>query len=81
MNLLLNLLAAAGFLCLAAGASPPNIVLILADDLGWADTTPWLGFVNVLADPWIWSASINNWMYMPEESVTEGGSWAYVLGQ
>ncbi|MEX0331866.1 MAG: hypothetical protein AB3N64_10625 [Puniceicoccaceae bacterium] len=51
------------------------------DDLGWANTTPWLGFVNVLADPWIWSASINNWMYMPEEGVGEGGSWAYVLGQ
>jgi hypothetical protein len=49
------------------------------DELGWVDTLSWLGYLNVLADPWIWSASFNNWMYMPEGSVGEGGSWAYVI--
>ena len=50
-------------------------------ELGWADTTTWMGFVNVLAGDWIWSASLNNWIYMPEGSVGEGGSWGYVIGQ
>jgi hypothetical protein len=49
------------------------------DELGWADTTPWLGFVNVVGDPWIWSASLNNWMYLPEDSVSESGAWIYII--
>ena len=49
------------------------------DDLGWVDTGTWMGYLNTLADPWIWSASLNNWLYLPGDSVSTGGSWAYVL--
>lgn len=51
------------------------------DELGWVDTLTWMGYVNVLAGDWIWSASLNNWMYMPESIITESGSWTYVIGQ
>src|SRR5437016_912375 len=39
MKLSLMLLAAAALSFCAAGADRPNVVFILADDLGWSDTT------------------------------------------
>lgn len=49
------------------------------DEAGNADTGLWLGYVNVTDDPWVWSYSLNSWMYLPQELVTESGSWSYVM--
>jgi hypothetical protein len=49
------------------------------DEAGWVDTGNWLGFLNVGVDPWNWSASLNNWLYLPGDSVTQSGAWAYIL--
>lgn len=44
---------------------------------GNVDTGSFMGFLNVtLAAPWVWSFSLNNWLYIPD--VTEGGAWAFV---
>jgi hypothetical protein len=45
---------------------------------GWVDTTPWLGFLNVAQAPWIWSATLNKWLYIDEGAVTQGGGWVYI---
>jgi hypothetical protein len=49
------------------------------DGLGWVDTGSWLGFVNVAAGDYVWSASLNNWMYLPEVFVSPTGAWTYIL--
>jgi hypothetical protein len=38
-----------------------------------------MGFINVAADPWIWSYSLNQWLYIDKNSVTGSGSWAYAF--
>jgi hypothetical protein len=43
------------------------------DDQGWADTTPWLGWVNVTDDPWIWVINLGKYIYAGDDS-----GWAYV---
>ncbi|HSH09789.1 MAG TPA: hypothetical protein VK995_05340 [Oceanipulchritudo sp.] len=48
---------------------------------GYVDTGSWLGWVYVTDRPWIWVVSLNNYAFIPEEAVTTGGGWAYVLGQ
>lgn len=45
---------------------------------GDADTEGFIGWINVLQDPWIWSYSLSGWMYLPEGNVSESGGWAYV---
>jgi hypothetical protein len=47
---------------------------------GWVDTTPWMGYINVSAGDWVWSASLNKYLYLPEVFVSESGSWAYAPG-
>jgi hypothetical protein len=44
---------------------------------GWVDTGAWLGWVNVIESPWVWSVSINAYMYLPEEWITASGAYAY----
>lgn len=43
------------------------------DDQGWADTTPWLGWVNVTHDPWIWVVDLGKYIYVGDDS-----GWAYI---
>jgi hypothetical protein len=50
----------------------------IVDAAGNVDTTPWLGWVNVAAKPYIWSYTLNTYMYIDEGSITSGGSWVYV---
>jgi hypothetical protein len=45
---------------------------------GWVDTTPWLSWINVSAGDYIWSASLNKYIYLPESFVSEAGAWTYV---
>lgn len=48
---------------------------------GWVDTTPWLGWVNVSGGDWIYMVGFSKYVYLPENIVTESGSWGYVPGQ
>ncbi|MEX0325045.1 MAG: hypothetical protein AB3N33_03035 [Puniceicoccaceae bacterium] len=50
------------------------------DEQGWTDTTPWLGWINVSQGDYIWSISLNKYIYMPEGFVSESGAWSYVPG-
>ena len=44
---------------------------------GYVDTGAFLGWLNISADPWIWSLSLNKYIYLPEEFVAEAGAWSY----
>lgn len=48
-------------------------------DDGWANTGTWMGWVNVNDDPWILSASLDGWIFMPEGQDTTAGGWLYVF--
>jgi hypothetical protein len=43
------------------------------------DTGNFLRWINVSRGDFIWSYSINGWMYCPEASVTGSGAWVYIL--
>lgn len=47
------------------------------DENGWADTSGFMSWINVFHAPWVWSTALDRWLYMPEESVSESGGWAY----
>jgi hypothetical protein len=48
-------------------------------ETGDTNTGEWLGWINVSAEPWILSYSLNQWMYIDESAVSDSGSWAYVF--
>lgn len=48
------------------------------DESGNVDTGAWLGVVHVDAAPWIWSFSLDAWLYLPEDVIDESGSWSFV---
>jgi hypothetical protein len=50
--------------------------VIVADDI--VDTGDFIGFLNILFEPWVWSYSLNTYIYLPEEFVTETGAWTYI---
>lgn len=43
------------------------------DEQGNANTDTWMGFVNVLADPYVWSYALNKYLYVGDDS-----GWVYV---
>ena len=45
---------------------------------GYVDTGPWLKWLWVENDPWVWSVDLNHWLYCPGETVGEGGAWVYM---
>ena len=47
-------------------------------DGGDCNTGDWLGWVNVLTEPWIWSYTLNGWFYVEEGNIGAGGSWIYM---
>jgi hypothetical protein len=47
------------------------------DASGWINTEGWMGYLNVAAAPWVWSATLAKWLYMPEANVSESGAWVY----
>ena len=49
-----------------------------ANENGDVDTESFLGWVNVLSGDWIWSYSLGQYIYCPEEFVSVSGAWAYV---
>lgn len=50
------------------------------DELGWVDTGTWMGFLNVIAGDWVWSASLATYIYLPESLVSPSGAWTYIPG-
>jgi len=46
---------------------------------GFVDTGAWLGFLYVGDAPWVWSYSINNWLFMEEPEADSPGAWVYAL--
>ena len=48
-------------------------------DQGVVNTGPWLEYINLQAAPWVWSYSLSNWIYLPEDIVTDSGAWTYIL--
>lgn len=43
------------------------------DEVGWANTESWLGWVNVTHEPWVISASLDRYIYLPDDS-----GWVYI---
>jgi len=43
------------------------------DAQGWVDTSPWIGWVNVVSDPWVWSTVMDAHIFVGDDS-----GWIYV---
>jgi len=48
-------------------------------ELGDVNTGSWMGYLNVSLGDYVWSYSLGQWLYITEQSVTEGGSWVYAF--
>jgi hypothetical protein len=44
---------------------------------GYCDTSSWMGWLWVAGDPWIWSYSMERWVYCPGETIGQEGAWIY----
>lgn len=42
------------------------------------DTTPWMGWLNVVHGDWVWSYSLSSYIYLPESHLSEFGAWTYI---
>lgn len=52
------------------------------DTFGNVNTDSWLGWINVADSPWLFSYSLNNWLYSPvalEPVFNTDSQWIYVL--
>lgn len=49
------------------------------DESGDVNTGAFLGWINVTHGDWLWSYSLNRYVYLPDEIVGESGTWMYVL--
>ena len=46
----------------------------------WVDTTGWVGWLDVTASPWIYSLSLDGWVFVEESAAAaDAGAWMYVL--
>jgi alpha-tubulin suppressor-like RCC1 family protein len=43
-----------------------------------ADTDGLVGWVWVANAPWVWSYNLEQWVYVPDETSTEGEGWVYI---
>jgi hypothetical protein len=48
-------------------------------DVGDVDTDTWMGWLNINMEPYVWSYSLNQYIYLEESAVGEGGGWTYVF--
>ena len=46
---------------------------------GYVNTEDWMGWLNILNEPYIYSESLKQWMYLEEEQVSESGAWTYLF--
>lgn len=45
---------------------------------GWVDTGTFLGMIYPVGD-WVYSALLDNWMFLPAATVAEDGAWGFIL--
>ena len=65
------------------GIDPPKTdwalwPIVYDGPLQYVDTTPWLGWIVTNDAPWIYSLSLDKYVFVEEEWVTSGGSWVYI---
>ena len=48
-------------------------------DNEFVDTEGWMGWLKVADDPWVYSYSLNRYLYLPEANVGQAGGWMYIL--
>ena len=51
----------------------------IANDQMDVDTGDFMGWINVTHGDYIWSYSLDGWMYCPEPDTTDSGAWMYVF--
>ncbi|KAF0095488.1 MAG: putative unsaturated glucuronyl hydrolase [Puniceicoccaceae bacterium 5H] len=44
----------------------------------WAMTGDFLGPLYILQDPWVYSADMQHWIYLPEDASDANGGWGFV---
>lgn len=42
------------------------------------DTGAFMGVLDILHEPWVWSYSLEAYIYLPEANVADAGAWSYV---
>jgi hypothetical protein len=45
---------------------------------GWVDTGDWMGMLYVNNPPFVYSASLDSYIYLPEDLVGMSGAWTYI---
>lgn len=58
------------------GAWGPYAIVDAEQNVGTEDLVGW---INVSLDPYVWSYSLNSYMYIDKSTITSSGAWAYVL--
>jgi beta-glucanase (GH16 family) len=43
----------------------------------WIDTGDWLGWLYIADAPYLRSTQLEQWIYLPEENVSESGAWGF----
>ena len=45
----------------------------------WIKGCNWLGPIGIGGQPWLWSMSLNSWIYVPDESALSETGWIYTV--
>ena len=48
------------------------------DSNGWVNTGEWMGMLNVIHAPWIYSQLRQDWLFIEESFVSEDGTWIFI---
>lgn len=51
------------------------------DPGGHINTGTWLGWIHVGYSPWLWSYSLNRWIYAPDPGPGFSGAWLFITQQ
>jgi hypothetical protein len=46
---------------------------------GWLNTGNWMGWINIQNKPWIFSYSLNGFVYAPDPGADVAGAWIYTV--
>ena len=70
----------ANYYALESDGSWSGFPLYADDGQNWADTGGWMGWLEVSASPYVFSQSLNGWVYVEENpAIAEEGSWVYIF--